>query len=326
MRALVVGKYGAEPVVAKVPTPQPGPGQVLIKLRAAGMNPMDRTLASGEWRPMPATFPMVLGADGAGVVDVVGEGTARFSVGDRVFGQLLVAPLGSAGTYAEYVAVTQDAPLVLVPGHLDLVLAAALPTAGMTGLYLVEHVLGALTGKVLLIVGAGGGIGSFATQFAANAGAHVVANVLGAAADRMRKYGAAETVDHTLTPLADAVHKAHPEGIDALLDLASDRDAFAELAALVRPGGTAVSTKFVADNGALQLGGVTGVNFALHHFNRGGGDRSLASSELLDRVAEAVSSERIVAPPITRISLDEAPIVLRAWNQRPADGKTVITL
>jgi NADPH:quinone reductase len=326
MRAVIVNKYGEAPVVAVVPTPRPGPGQVLIKLTAAGMNPMDRTLASGDWRPMPATFPMVVGADGAGVVDAVGEGTARFSAGDNVCGQLLVAPLGSAGTYAEYVSVTEDAPLALVPDRLDLVVAAALPTAGMTGLFLVEDVLGPLTGRIVLIVGAGGGIGSFATQFAVNAGAHVIANVLEGSANRMRKYGAAETVDHTLTPLAEAVHKAHPDGIDAVLDLASDREAFAQLAALVRPGGTAVTTKFAADIDNLKLAGVTGVNFALHHFDRGGGDRSLASSELLDRVAQAVATGRIVAPPITRISLDEAPIVLSAWDQRPAEGKTVITL
>lgn len=79
------------------------------------MNPMDRTPASGDWRPMAATFAMVLGADGAGVVDTVGEGTARFSAGDNVFGELLVSPLGSAGTYAEYVAVIEDAPLASVP-------------------------------------------------------------------------------------------------------------------------------------------------------------------------------------------------------------------
>ena len=65
----------------------PGPGQVLIKLRAAGMNPMDRTLASGAWKPMPATFPMVLGADGAGVVEQLGEGASKFSLGDDLFGQ-----------------------------------------------------------------------------------------------------------------------------------------------------------------------------------------------------------------------------------------------
>src|ERR1700751_2912273 len=99
-----------------MPTPEPGPGQVLIRLRAAGMNPMDRALASGAWKPMPAIFPMVLGVDGAGVVEQLGPGASRFSVGDDLFGQLLIAPLGSAGTYAEYVAVNDAAPLARVPG------------------------------------------------------------------------------------------------------------------------------------------------------------------------------------------------------------------
>ena len=63
MRAVIVRDYGGAPVVAEVPTPRPGPGQVLIKIRAAAMNPGDRTLASGDWQPAPATFPMVLGAD-----------------------------------------------------------------------------------------------------------------------------------------------------------------------------------------------------------------------------------------------------------------------
>jgi len=68
LRAITVTEYGATPAIAELPTPEPGPGRVLLKMRAAGMNPMDRTLASGDWKPMPATFPMVLGADGAGVV------------------------------------------------------------------------------------------------------------------------------------------------------------------------------------------------------------------------------------------------------------------
>jgi NADPH:quinone reductase-like Zn-dependent oxidoreductase len=138
MRAITVTEYGAAPAVAEMPTPGSGPGQVLIKLRAAGMNPMDRTLASGDWKAMPATFPMVLGADGAGVVEQLGEGESRFSLGDDLFAQLFIAPLGSAGTYAEYVAVTEDAPLARVPSGLDDVVAAALPTAGGAGLALVD--------------------------------------------------------------------------------------------------------------------------------------------------------------------------------------------
>ena len=171
------------------------------------------------------------------MVEKLGEGTSRFSVGEDLFGQLLIAPLGSAGTYAEYVAVTEDAPLASVPTGLDDVVAAALPTAGGAALALVD-LLEPLTGKMVLIVGAGGGIGSFATQFAANAGGNVIANVRGQEAERMRAYGAIETIDHTAVPLPDGVRQAHPDGIDALIDVVSDATGFAALASLVRPGGT----------------------------------------------------------------------------------------
>jgi NADPH:quinone reductase len=316
MRAVTVDEYGDTPGLAEVPTPQPGPGQVLIKLHAAGMNPMDRTLASGDWKPAPGTFPMVLGADGAGVVQAVGEGETRFNRGDDVFGQLLIPPIGSAGTYAEYVAVDEDAPLARVPDGLDDVLAVAIPTAGGTGLGLVDS-LEPLSGKTLLIMGVGGGVGSFATQFAANAGAHVIANAHAEAAERMRGYGAAETIDHTEVSVPDAVRQGHPDGIDALIDAVSDAEGFAALASLVRSGGTAVTIKYVADPEALATAGVTGVNFNI-------GD--VISSELLQRVADALATGKIAAPPITRIGLDEAPSFLSSPPSGHVEGKTVITL
>jgi NADPH2:quinone reductase len=315
MRAATVTEYGATPGVAEIPTPEPGHGQVLIKLRAAGMNPMDLWLASGAWKPMPATFPMVLGADGAGIVEKLGEGTSRYSVGDDLFGQLLIAPLGSAGTYAEYVAVSEDAPLARVPSGLDDVVAAALPTAGGAGLALVDQ-LEPLAGKTVLIVGAGGGVGSFATQFAANAGGNVIANVRTDDADRMRGYGAKETIDRRAVALPAAVRRAHPDGVDVLIDLVdADAAGFAALASLVRPGGTAMSANYVGDEAALRARGVRGINFALP-----------MSSELLERLAQAVVDGRIVTPPITRISLEEVPAALSETQARPARGKTVIAL
>src|SRR5258708_19683579 len=213
MRAVTVTEYGATPAVAEMPTPQPGAGQVLIRLRAAGMNPMDRALASGAWKRMQETCLRVRGVEGGGVVEQLGAGASRFSVGDDLFGQLLIAPLGSAGTYAEYVAVTEDAPLARVPGGLDDVVAAALPTAGGAGLALVD-LLEPLADKTVLIVGAGGGVGSFATQFAANAGASVIANVRVQDAERMRAYGATEMTDYAAIDPPDAARQANPDGTD----------------------------------------------------------------------------------------------------------------
>jgi NADPH2:quinone reductase len=311
MRAITVNEYGAAPALMEVPDPHPGPGQVLIKVEAAGMNPMDRSMAAGAWKErMPGSFPFVLGADLAGVVEAIGEGARRFQAGEEVFGQLLIAPLGSAGTYAEYVAVTEDAPLARLPEGLDPIVAAALPTAGVTALQLVES-LGQLTGKTMLMVGAAGGVGSFAMQLAAQAGAHVTAVARADASDRMRSYGAVEMVDQTTVSVPDAVQQTHPDGIDLLVDVASDADGFATLAALVRPGGTALTTRYVADTEALASRGVAGVNF-----------RVGMSSDALERLADIVVTGTIVVPPITRIELADVPALN---GNAHADGKTVIT-
>jgi NADPH:quinone reductase len=311
MRAITVSGYGARPSVTELPAPQAGPGQVLIATRAAGMNPMDMQIANGSWQDqMSATFPMVLGADLAGTIREDGPGAARFAPGDEVFGQLLIPPLGSTGTYAEYVACGQDAPLARIPAGLDPVTAAALPTVGVTGMQIAEQ-LAPLDGKIMLIVGAAGGVGSFLTQFAAQAGAHVDAVAPPADAGRMAGYGAAETIDRAAMPLPDAVARTHPDGIDVLVDVASDAPQFAALAAHVHPGGTALTTRYVADPETLARAGVTGVNFALS-----------MTAPLLDRLAARVAAGSVVPPPITRVSLDDVPALLG----RHTEGKTVITI
>jgi NADPH:quinone reductase-like Zn-dependent oxidoreductase len=316
MRAVTVSKYGGVPALTDMPDPQPGPGQLLIRVEAAGVNPMDRMIAAGALQAtMPGQFPLILGSDLAGTIEALGEGARRFVPGENVFGQLLVAPLGSAGTYAERVAVSEAAPLARVPQGLDPLVAAALPTAGAAALEIVDS-LEPLAGKTLLLVGAAGGIGSFATQLAANAGAHVIAVARADAAARLRAYGAEEVLDYTETPVVDSVRHTYPDGIDVLVDVVSDADGFAALASLVSPGGTALTTRYVADGEALAARGVAGVNFQL-----GLAAMPLdASSALLERLADAVVHGQIVAPPIRQIGLDDVV----DQNDAGAEGKTVI--
>jgi NADPH:quinone reductase len=239
MRAVTVNEYGSQPRVSDVPKPKAGPGQVLIKVLAAGMNPMDRSIAMGAWKDlMPAKFPLVLGADVAGVVEEIGTDESRFHRGDKVFGQLLVPPLGSTGTYADYVAVAAEAPLAEIPAALDPTVAAALPTPGATA-YQIAKLLGDVQDKTVLVVGAAGSVGTFLTQLLAQSGARVIAAVRAGDADRVREYGALDTVDYTSHRVADTVRRIRPNGIDALVDVANNAAEFAALAATVRRGGTA---------------------------------------------------------------------------------------
>ena len=313
MRAVTIDEYGATPHLADVQIPKPGPTQVLVHVDAAGMNPMDLVIAAGGFdEVLPGTFPMVLGADLAGRVETVGGEVRDFTSGEEIFGQLLVAPMGSSGTYAEWCIAPADAPLAKVPEGMDPVVAASLPTAGGTALDIVDA-LEPLAGKTVLVVGAGGGVGSFATQLAANADAHVIADAAASDAERLRGYGAAETLDYKDGSVADAVRRAHPDGVDALVDVASDAPAFAALAALVRRDGIALTTKYVADTESLAANGVRGVNF-----------RVQLSSALLTRLAEELVSGRVTAPPITRVKLDDTPKALSAMATGGAHGKTVV--
>ncbi|MGA2927805.1 MAG: NADP-dependent oxidoreductase [Solirubrobacteraceae bacterium] len=257
------------------------------------------------------TFPLVLGADVAGVVEAVGDGTSRYSPGDEVFGQLLISPLGSAGTYAEYVAVTQDAPLARVPSNLDATIAASLPTAGGAALDLVDA-LGPLAAKTVVIVGAAGTVGSFVTQLTAQAGAHVIATARQSEAARLRGYGAVETIDYAAVSLPDAISKAHPDGVDVLIDLASDAGAFAALASLVRSGGSALTVRYVADLDSLAARDVRGINFQLR-----------TSTQLLERLAEAVVSGRLMSPGITTVALRDLPAWEKARGDHP-NAKAVV--
>jgi len=314
MRAVVVREYGGKAEIVELPSPEVEPGEILIKIAAAGMNPMDRSIAGGVWKSvMAATFPMILGFDVAGIVGDIGEGTTRFGVGESIMGQLLLPPVGAFGTYAKYVAVSERATLTRIPSGVDPTVAAAAPTAGMSGLAIVDS-LSPLDGKTVLIVGAAGGVGSFVTQLAANAGAKVIANVRQENIARMQTYGVTEIVD-IAAPLAEFVARSHPDGIDALIDVVDDADDFAALAALVRNGGSALTTRYVADVDALAANGVAAINFQLP-----------ASSELLERVAEALAAKTIIPPPIKLISLVHAPAAFDGDGEPLFDGKTVIVM
>ncbi|MGG2461983.1 NADP-dependent oxidoreductase [Streptomyces sp. RGM 3693] len=313
MRAVAVNAFGADPQLMELPQPEPGPGEVLVRLAAAGLNPIDWKLADGMFgEAVHAKFPLVLGADGAGEVVGVGSGVRRFTVGDPVFGQFQ-RPDRGGGSYAEF-AVADEGAIALAARSVTYATSAAVPTAGMTAYNLVEETRVG-EGRRVLIVGATGGVGTFATQIAAGRGAEVIATARPAKAELMRTLGAAETVDHTAGPVADQVLAAHPEGVDVLIDMTSDAAGFVELTRAVRDGGVAVSLIGAADADVLTEHNLRGFNFV----NR-------PSPQLLEILAGHLDAGRLTVLVGLEVPLAEAPEALAASRTGRAQGKTVLAI
>ena len=285
-----------------------------MRIRFAGVNPYDLKIADGILDgSRPHRFPLVLGVDAAGTVDSVGAEVTRFRAGDRIFGQFLHSPVGT-GTYAEWAPVPEAIGVAPVPPGLSLEDAAALPTAGMTALDALET-LGLSSGSYLVVVGASGGIGSIVTELAASRGVRVIAVARSGSAGRLRVLGAEEVLDPSSGDPRALLAKSHAAGVDGLLDVMSDRKAFADWTAVVRPGGSAVTTVYAADAEALQRAGLRGGNIDLQ-----------PSRELLTRLTRAILDHHLKVPLERRIPLEGAPAVLAELKAGHGTGKTVIDL
>jgi len=255
MRALHVPAAGAQPEVGDISTPTATEGSVLMRVKAAGLNPIDNGIASGMLAGMmPHEYPVVIGRDAAGVVEAVGEGVEGIAVGDEVAGHVLLVPPIQAGTIAEY-AVLPAAAVVPKPAELDFVTAAAIPLAGAAAAQAVEAV-DAQSGQTVLVNGAGGGAGSFAVQLLAARGVTVIATGTAEKADRLRKLGAATVIDRAAGSVVEQVRTAYPDGVDAVVNLTGMAPADVPAGA-VRRGGKVASTTALPDEQTLAAEGLT---------------------------------------------------------------------
>jgi NADPH:quinone reductase len=312
MRAIAVEKLKGEPRLLDVARPEPKADQLLVKVSMAGMNPIDWKLADGMMTGvLPEVLPFVLGLDAVGIVAGTGASVSRFKIGDRVFGQFFHPPLGE-GTYAEYTVVPESGTVAILPSSVSDEVGAALPTAAMTALSIVDS-LELTPGSKVLIVGASGGVGSFATQMAVDKGFTVLVTARDDYAERLRLFGAFESFDRRGLDLVSQVALAHPQGIDAVIDLVSDAATFAASASLVSKGGYLVTITGVADLKALKARGLKGVNFQLE-----------ANTSLLKQLVALVEGQKLVVPVEATINLDKVPAAIAASRSGRARGKTVI--
>ncbi|MER8256814.1 NADP-dependent oxidoreductase [Streptomyces albidoflavus] len=232
MRAIIQESYGGPEVLHEtwVPRPEPGPGEILVAVRAAGVNPTDwkhRAQAGFVDR-----LPLVLGWDVSGVVEAVGYGVTLFAPGEEVFG-MLPYPHGS-GSHAEYVVGPARA-FTRKPTVIDHVQAGALPLVSLTAYQALIDTAGIGPGQRVLIHAAAGGVGHVAVQIAKAHGAYVIGTASAPKHDLLRELGADEVVDYRTTDVAEAV-----DGVDMVLDPLGG-ETRARSVGLLRPGGTLVS-------------------------------------------------------------------------------------
>lgn len=229
MRKITQRRLGGPEVleIAQAPTPQPAPGQVLIEMAAAGVNPVDVNVRAGYF-PLLGEPPFSVGWDVAGTVREVGDEVDRWRVGDEVFG--MIAFPKEAAAHADLVLADAD-ELAPVPASLTLVEAGALPLAGLTAWQALVDIADVQSGQTVVISRAAGGVGHLAVQIAAARGAHVVAVASETKHGLLRELGATQTVDYRTTDIGSLDVRA-----DVVLDLLGGDDAEQYLR-LVRPGG-----------------------------------------------------------------------------------------
>ncbi len=225
--------------VGPLDLPEVGEGEVLLRVKAAGINPVDYVVREGQFQfAMSNAFPSVPGWDVAGIVEQRGPGVSRFAEGDEVYG-CVVRPVVQHGTFAERLVVP-GCYLTQRPRKLSWEQAGGLPLVGITAYQSVITTGQLQAGETVLILGASGGVGSTAIQLAKSVGTTVIAVASAKNAALMMELGADFTIDYQTGPVAAAVQKIAPQGVDLLFD-AVGGDTLTQSLGALKPTGRLVS-------------------------------------------------------------------------------------
>ena len=299
MKAIVVHQYGGPEVLKfeDYPDPVPGPGEVLVRVAATSVNPIDYKRRAGLTKDFyPLQFPGLIGVDVAGTVVRIGAGVEGFSVGDQVFAM-------ADNTYAE-LCVVKAAVLAKVPKGLDLIQAAALPLVTVTGNQLMSAT-GIKAGQTVLVVGAGGNVGRSAVFTGKQRGATVIAGVLKKQMDEVKTVGADQVV---ATDDDTAIVNLPP--VDAVADTVGGRTAD-KLIAKVKPGGV-FATVLAPPQSAAYYPSVK----VVHVFSK-------FDRKTLEFMAEAVRDGKLVIPISQKLPLREAAEA-QATAEKGGAGKILL--
>ena len=252
MKAIVIHSSGGPEVLKyeDAPRPQPKDDEVLIRVMAAAVNPVDVFIREGRSNQ----FPLIPGMDVAGVVEQVGNKVTKFKRGDAIYAYL---SFEEQGGYAEF-AVTKQDHAALKPKSIDFEQAAAVPLAATTAWQALVDKAGLSTGQTVLIHGGSGGVGTFAVQIAKARGAKVIATASTANQDLLKELGVDQPIDYTTTKFEDV-----GKDVDVVLN-AVRGDTLARSYGVVKKGGIIVSITGQPDPVELEKHGIRGTGFSAH--------------------------------------------------------------
>jgi NADPH:quinone reductase-like Zn-dependent oxidoreductase len=310
MKTIVVDRFGDLPHIAQCPIPQPAPDEIRVKMHAATINPMDWRIAEGMLKDrLPHVFPLVLGVDGIGIVDAVGKKVTNFRVGDHIAGRFLFKQVGS-GSFAEYQTLSQNAMLLTVPQAHFRPEIATLPTAAVSAWQL-SQCLKFPVGSKVAIIGAAGGVGSFATQMLARCGYQVIAIASGEHTDYLKSIGARDTIDYHNGPIVKQLLQRHPDKGAGVIDLVNGQDEFIKNLPWINENGLAISSIHAAPK--ANENNISTVNFEF-----------TPNIIALQEVLKMLQDGELKTIKTRTISLEEVPVSLQQSKLGHGSGKTIV--
>ena len=291
--------------------PEPGEGEVLVRVKSAGVNPVDAAIARGMLKDaIPGEFPLIPGWDMAGVVEEVGHAARRFSVGDEVYAYAR-RPTIQHGTFAEYISIP-EAYLAETSSTISIEESGGIPLVGLTA-YQSIYEFGQLEqDQSLLILGASGGVGTLAIQLAKAVGAHVIGVASEENHEYMKELGADVTIDYNDNHVGEAVKEVQPEGVDLIFHC-SRGDSFSQVmeTGVLKEGGKVVSIT----NSKPDISDDIDFKYVFVEPN----------AEQLEHITALVDNGKIQVPVSKTYDLDEVDVALLEIESLHTQGKLIIT-
>jgi NADPH:quinone reductase-like Zn-dependent oxidoreductase len=241
MKAIAINEFGGRDTLQlmDLPMPEIKPGEILVKLKAAGVNPVDWKIREGYIKDLfPYDFPIILGWDAAGIVEQAGPEATRFKQGDQIFAYCR-KPMVQGGAYAEYI-VLEEEHAAIKPKNISFEEAASIPLAALTAYQSLFDAAQLQPGETVLIHAAAGGVGGFGVQLAKDRRATVLGTASGHNSEYVQDLGANRVVDYSQVDFREAVRSEYPDGVDVVFDCVGG-EVLEKSADVVKKGGRLIS-------------------------------------------------------------------------------------